>query len=396
VPLRRLGRSAREAWEVPRDLLLRRYPPFVTGGDLAPGEIPVFVFHGAEPASFSRKLAHLADNGYVTLPADEYAAVVRGERRPPSRAVVLTFDDGRGSVWSVAAPLLRRHGMKAVVFLVPGRVPTRPGPLPPTTDDLDVGGAAARAVLARDDGEDALLSWEEVEALARTGLLDFQSHTLRHARVHTRPQLAGFVTPDSRRGYAAFDQPLLRDGDRDLIGEEAPLGAPLLRSAPRTSEEPRFYEDPGIRDACVAEVAASGGEGFFLHSDWESRLRRVFGRTRVQGRFETPDEKVEAIRGELADARRLIQEHTGKPVVHLCYPWHVAGPTARRLAAEAGYETAFCGKVPGVPITLPGGDPRAIARIGEDYVELLPGRGRGTLAEVLRRKWARRFEGRLL
>jgi len=31
----------------------------------------------------------------------------------------------------------------------------------------------------------------------------------------------------------------------------------------------------------------------------------------------------------------------------------------------------------------------------EDYVELLPGRGRATLAEVLRRKWARRFGGAL-
>ena len=81
--------------------------------------------------------------------------------------------------------------------------------------------------------------------------------------------------------------------------------------------------------------------------------------------------------------------------MHLCYPWHAAGPTARRLAIEAGYETAFCGKVPGVPDHPPGGDPRAIARIGEDYVELLPGRGRATLAEVLRRKWARRFGGAL-
>ena len=97
----------------------------------------------------------------------------------------------------------------------------------------------------------------------------------------------------------------------------------------------------------------------------------------------------------LADARRLIAEHTGKPVVHLCYPWHVSGPTARRIAAEVGYETAFCGKVPGVPVTLPGGDLRSIARIGEDYVELLPGRGRATLAEVLRRKWVRRFGGAL-
>jgi peptidoglycan/xylan/chitin deacetylase (PgdA/CDA1 family) len=364
VPLRKLGRSAREAWEVPRDLLLRRYPPFVTGGDLPRGDVPVFVFHDAEEADFSRKLAHLADNAYLTLSADEHLAVIRGEREAPPRAVVLTFDDGRASVWTVAAPLLRKHGMKAVVFLVPGRIPTRLG---------------------------ALLSWEEIEPLARTGLFDFQSHTLRHARVHTAPQLAGFVTPASRRGCDAFDQPLLREGERELLGEEAPLGAPLLRSAPRTSEEARFLEDPAIREACVAEVAEAGGEGFFLRSDWEARLRRSFARTRVQGRLETPEERTAAIRTELADSRRLIAERTGRPVRHLCYPWHAAGPTARRLAVEAGYETAFCGKVPGVPVTRPGGDPRSIARIGEDYVELLPGRGRATLAEVLRRKWARRF-----
>jgi peptidoglycan/xylan/chitin deacetylase (PgdA/CDA1 family) len=395
VSLRRLGRSAREAWEVPRDLLLRRYPPFVTGGDLPRGDIPVFVFHGAEAGDFSRKLEHLADNGYVTLCADEYLAVLRGKREPPARGVVLTFDDGRGSVWSVAAPLLRKHGMKAVVFLVPGRVPAQRGPLPPTLEDLEAGPAAASAVHGRDGGDRPLLSWEEIEALARTGLFDFQSHTLRHARVHIAPQLAGFVTPTSRHGYHAFDQPLLREGDRDLLGEQAPLGAPLLRSAPRTSEETRFYEDGAAREACVAEVADAGGEGFFLRSDWEARLRRVFGRTGVRGRYETADEKAEAIRSELADSRRLVEERTGCPVRHLCYPWHAAGPTARRLAAEVGYETAFCGKVPGVPLTRPGGDPLSIARISEDYVELLPGRGRTTLADVLRRKWARRFGGAL-
>src|SRR5262249_8630160 len=50
-------RSPREAWEVPRDALLRRYPPFVTGGALERGEVPVFVFHSLEPVSFGRKLA---------------------------------------------------------------------------------------------------------------------------------------------------------------------------------------------------------------------------------------------------------------------------------------------------------------------------------------------------
>jgi peptidoglycan/xylan/chitin deacetylase (PgdA/CDA1 family) len=394
-PLRRLGRGAREAWEVPRDLLLGRYPPFVTGGELPHGEVPVFVFHGVEPAPFARKLAYLADNGYVTLSADEYAGVIRGRRKAPPRAVVLTFDDGRGSVWTVAAPLLRKHGMKAVVFLVPGRTASRPGPLPPTWEDVEAGRVQASAALGREDDERALLSWEEIEALVRTELVDFQSHTLRHARVHTGPRLCGFVTPRSRRGYDAFDQPLLRDGDRDLLGDEAPLGAPLFHSAPRTSEELRFFEDPEVRRACVAEVTAAGGDRFFARSDWEARLRRLLRRTRICGRFETADERARAIRSELADARRLIEQHTGRPVVHLCYPWHSAGPTARQLAAEVGYESAFCGKVPGIPITRSGGDLREIARIGEDYMELLPGRGRATLAEVLRRKWARRFGGAL-
>jgi peptidoglycan/xylan/chitin deacetylase (PgdA/CDA1 family) len=391
VPFRRLGRGAREAWEVPRDLLLRRYPPFVTGGPLVRGDVPVFVFHGAEPESFSRKVRHLARNGYVTLSADEYVAVVRGERKAPERAVVLTFDDGRGSLWSVAAPLLRRHGMKAVVFLVPGRVPSRPGPPAPTWDDVEASRVRPEIVLRREEGEGALLSWEEIELLAGTGLFDFQSHTLAHARIHTGPRLDGFVTPRSRHGYFAFDQPLIREGDRDLLGEEVPLGTPLFRSAPRTSEEPRFFEDEGVGRACVVRVAEEGAEGFFLRADWEDRLRRTFGRAQVRGRIETAEERDEALRRELGEARRLIEERTGRPVVHLCYPWHAAGPTARRLAAETGYETAFLGKVPGVPLTRAGGDLRQIARIGEDYVELLPGRGRATLTGVLRRKWTRRF-----
>jgi hypothetical protein len=114
---------------------------------------------------------------------------------------------------------------------------------------------------------------------------------------------------------------------------------------------------------------------------------------RVPGRWETGAEKEAAIRRELAESRRAIEERTGKPVIHLCHPWHVAGPTARRLMREVGYRTAFAGKVRGVPITMSGGDPYGIARIGEDYVSLLPGDGRAKLGDVLRRKWRRRMGG---
>jgi len=106
--LRRLADDAGPAWEVPRDLLLGRYPDFVTGGPLARGDIPVFVFHSVEPESFGRKLRYLAENGYSTLSADEYFRALMGAGPVPERAVLLTFDDGRSSVWGVGAPLLSR------------------------------------------------------------------------------------------------------------------------------------------------------------------------------------------------------------------------------------------------------------------------------------------------
>jgi peptidoglycan/xylan/chitin deacetylase (PgdA/CDA1 family) len=389
VKLRALARHAGEAWEVPRDLVLGRYPPFVTGGPLPRSHVPVFVFHSVEPESFGRRLDYLADNGYVTLSADEYFQFLLGGRAAPERAVVLTFDDGRGSLWSVAAPLLERHRMKGIVFLVPGRTASRPGPLPPTWSDVREGRATAEEVLSRERRR-PLLSWEEIRALSARGVFDFQSHTLTHARIHTDPRVVGFVTPPLRHGYDAFDLPLVvSPAGTDVPAAEVPLGRPILQWAPRTSEALRFREQPDYGRACIDAVAERGGESFFERPRWQRELRALLPGP-PHGTRESPAERDDAIRHELAESRRAIEEHTGRPVIHLCFPWHVSGPSARRLAREAGYRTAFGGKVPGTPITLPGGDIASIARVGEDYLELLPGRGRATLKSVLQLKWQRR------
>jgi peptidoglycan/xylan/chitin deacetylase (PgdA/CDA1 family) len=372
---------------VPRDLVLGRCPEFVRGGALPRGQVPVFVFHSLEARTFRAKLEYLSANRYVTLSADDYFQFLMGTRPVPDRAIVLTFDDGRESLWTVGAPLLRRFGMTGIVFLIPGRTASRPGPLPPTTDDAPAAPVPAAA------GGEGLLSWEQIEALSTSGPFEFQSHTHTHARVHVRPRVVGFVTPESRRGYAGLDVPLIHTDGRDLMGEEVPPGTPILAFEPRMGEARRFYEDPSIRTAAVRAVAEGGGDAFFTREDWPEILRGTV-RRRVPGRWETAAEKEAAIRRELVESRRVIEERTGKPVIHLCHPWHVAGPTARRVMREVGYRTAFAGKVPGVPITMSGGDPYSIARIGEDYVELLPGDGRAALGDVLRRKWRRRIGGK--
>jgi peptidoglycan/xylan/chitin deacetylase (PgdA/CDA1 family) len=364
----------------------------VTGGPLPKGDVPVFVFHSLEPVSFDRKLRHLAENGYATLSIEEYFRVLVGAGRAPDKAVLLTFDDGRGSVWTIAAPLMRRYGMKGVVFLVPGRMKDG-GRLGPTWDDAETRRVPAAEVLARESHDGAFLTWAETEALSASGLFDFQSHSLLHARVHTGPRLAGFMTPELRKGYAAFDAPLVAADGRDLTAPEVPLGTPLLASESRLSDALRFYEDPASRQACVDLVASQGAEGFFLDRNWEARLRRVAAQEVPAGRFEGPADRDAAIARELGESKAMIEERTGKPVSHLCYPWHVSGESSRRVARELGYRTAFCGKVRGVPISRPGGDPHRVARLGEDYVELLPGRGREDLTRILKRKWSRRLRG---
>jgi peptidoglycan/xylan/chitin deacetylase (PgdA/CDA1 family) len=390
MALLHLARQLKEAIEVPRDMALGRYPEFVTGGPLVRGDIPIFVFHSLEPVSFERRLRFLDANGYRTLSADELFYALMGATKVRDKAVALTFDDGRGSLWGVGFPLLKRYRMRGIVFLVPGRIPPGGG-LPPTWDDVLAGRVPAARVLERESGDGALLSWVEIEAMARSGVFDFQSHTLTHARVHTRPSVVGFVTPRSRRGYDAFDLPLVEEDGRDLMGEEVPLGTPVLGSEPRTSESLRFHEDPALRAACRAVVQTGGGASFFERPNWQRTLRRALKRRRATGRVETAAERERALRTELADSKRMLEERLGRPVLHLCYPWHTAGPTARHITREVGYRCGFGGKFKDVPIARAGGDPLSVPRIGEDYLELLPGRGRARLSSVLLAKWLRRF-----
>lgn len=68
---------------------------------------------------FEAQMRHLRDAGYVTLNLDEYLDVRAGRRPMPEKAVVITFDDGYESNFTLAFPAMRRYGHKAVIFVAP-------------------------------------------------------------------------------------------------------------------------------------------------------------------------------------------------------------------------------------------------------------------------------------
>jgi peptidoglycan/xylan/chitin deacetylase (PgdA/CDA1 family) len=92
-------------------LLYHRVEPPRTGRpDLAPDLV------SASPDLFERHLRHLA-RYYSPVGADEVLAAVNGRHGLPSRAVLVTFDDGYRDFGDFAWPLLKQYGIPCVLFV---------------------------------------------------------------------------------------------------------------------------------------------------------------------------------------------------------------------------------------------------------------------------------------
>ena len=345
-----LASRAQDAGRLLLDLVTRD-PAFVRGGGLRDNEIPVFTFHSLEPRAFERKMRFLRDGGYEALSMSRYLDAITGRQPAPAKSVLVTIDDGRATTWTVGYPILKQLGLRATAFLVTSAVHD--------SDEVsrtiaDVGRDQWGPLVSRDDSPNRpFVTWGEVGAMR--DVIDIESHTHLHARIAVGPDQASVMTPAMRFGYGAFDCPFqwLDASGQAARGSGIEPGTPLPASAPRLSGRPAY-------------------RGF-------------------ERRYETAIEVAEAMRLDLAEARRLIRERAGVDATTVCYPWHVFSDQAKATARESGYVAGFAGKAhTGPPISGPGCDLFEIARVGEDYVERLPGPGRRSLFSILREKLLRR------
>ena len=119
--------------------------------------IPVFCYHLVDAEPFEADLQHLAANGYVTIHGSDLVRHLRDEQALPERSVLLTFDDGPRNFHDVAFPLLLKFQARVTAFVAPGLHVD-------ASSELDI--------------EDRPMTWQEIEAIGRSGLVEFQSHTL--------------------------------------------------------------------------------------------------------------------------------------------------------------------------------------------------------------------------
>ena len=347
------------------DLATGRYPAFLFGGPLG-RLLPVFHLHDVTPPSLEPGLRHLAEHGYRTVTTDAIDRLVRGGVHPGPRSVALCFDDGYASLWTVAAPLLRRYGQRAVAFAIPGRIVDAPA-VRPTIDETPAPLPA---------GPDSFVSWPELRALHAGGVIDVQGHTYSHSSIFCHHVPAGFVTP-AYRGRHALDRPLTsREGGGAYLPPEA-LGAPLFLQRSRMSDALRYFDDAAARDRCLAHVRARGGAAAFERPGLAAELR---GLASAAGAYETEEERRRAIHTELDRGRAVLRHRLGTDTIrHLCFPWGVAGTVAREAARSLGFRTAFSERPFGLRAVRAGDPPWRLMRLNGRFITRLPRRRRRLL-----------------
>ncbi len=354
------------------DLATGRYPAFLFGGRVGRTELPVFHLHEAARDVLESRLAYLAENGYRTVTSDAIGRLVRDGTSPGDRTVALCFDDAWASLWTVAAPLLKRYGFQGTTFAIPARMRDATT-LRPTLED--------GAVTSDDDrGTMPFVSWQELEVLHTSGVIDVQSHSWSHSMVFSGDVPETFVGP----GFGAG--PLLnrpRAQTADSPGEAAAptflgpgdLGAPLYPRRSRLSDAWRFFEDPHARDRCTTHVRANGGAAFFARPRWRAELLAVHGAG--SGRLESDAERDQAIVEELDRARSELNARLGTNTVrHVCAPWGIGGDVTRRAARRLGFTTLCADRLFGRRSVRAGDDPFSLMRLHERFIHCLPGRGR--------------------
>jgi peptidoglycan/xylan/chitin deacetylase (PgdA/CDA1 family) len=95
------------------DIRVLLYHGIVTGRYADPYKM------GVDQKNFQRQIETLDHWGYTTITFEDLRLFQQGEIEfLPKKPVIITFDDADESVYEIAFPLLKSHGMKAVLFVI--------------------------------------------------------------------------------------------------------------------------------------------------------------------------------------------------------------------------------------------------------------------------------------
>lgn len=242
-------------------------------------------------AELDRQLAILTRR-YQFVSLDDARRVLRQGKLGSKPCALFTIDDGYKSAWEQAWPILKRHGVPAVVFVA--------------TKHMETG---------------QLFWWDRLDYAVLHMPGDVKEINLGP---HALP--VDLSSREARSRSARF----ITRKSRDLFENET-ARFEALESFIRSVEQTEWHDDlkswVGVMTA--EDVAAASAIGFEIGSHTVNHYR-------------LGDLDRDAVRDELRDSKTAIENITGRPCRSFCFPEGSLNAVSQQEVEDAGYELAFC------------------------------------------------------
>jgi peptidoglycan/xylan/chitin deacetylase (PgdA/CDA1 family)/regulation of enolase protein 1 (concanavalin A-like superfamily) len=193
-----------------------------------PVRVPILMYHyvgqpideyWVAPEAFRAQMAALKAYGYTSVTLTDVMDYRAGAATPPAKPIVITFDDGDGSLYTQAFPILADPtiDVEATAFVITSYVNTT-------------------------DSETTYVTWDQLTAMEASGHMDVQSHTVSH------PHLPTLAPADLQNELAASRTELQTRLSKEIRFISWPYGESNLNTQNAARDNGYF-----------ATLAASGG-----------------------------------------------------------------------------------------------------------------------------------------
>ncbi len=147
--------------------------------------IPVLMYHHVSPVgrelnvtpeNFEDQMRFLRNRGWKTLLADEFLYLIQ-QNKVPNKLVLLTFDDGFADNYVYAYPVLKKYGMKAILFVTTSMIQDADIP---RTNFLARPHKEAWYLATSGKCAEVMCTWNELKEMQDNMIFDIQSHGMTH------------------------------------------------------------------------------------------------------------------------------------------------------------------------------------------------------------------------
>ncbi len=298
--------------------------------------IPILTYHRI--ADCERLNTSIFESHLEVLAASGIPSLLPKDLGRAGRGFMLTFDDGFADCWTHVFPLLKKYGVRAVIFVIPailGEGPERVQGKRVYHDDASQAHQEASVALAP---HQAFLRWSELTAMEKSGLVAVQSHSLEHRSIWGGDQITGFNLGSGNRTHWSLEQ---------ITGGDIRWGIPVYRRISALANR-RFDDNRNLRDLLAGWLETRGGAAYVgerglekTESELWALLRSYESKNSIKGVWETIDERVKRTTADIAGARQVLEKRLGGTRDELCLPWGEYDSVTLECARKAGVRRMY-------------------------------------------------------